>query len=233
MLPFSLSSVSEWRHTPPAWCCLRCFLPRRSFSGRRSLGFSPLWSALALAFALLSVSGSEKMRELYWGHIIYYSLGRLFLTVGLTLATSALRQHPFAKTPARGPDRKRISILRGILCLWVFLCSVNGLQGLFTFGAPLLCARTRLVFHVRFTEGIRSKRSPACIATVSLSCLLGMFAAAALTAVSYMVYRLLCFLSATDQWMAACPEAAARLLSLLDMSLPPIPRSDPLPDWET
>lgn len=218
MLPFlPLFGVGMAAHTAGMVLFALLLAAAVVFLARRSLGFSPLWSALALAFALLSVSGSEKMRELYWGHIIYYSLGSLFLTVGLTLATSALRQHPFAKTPARGPDRKRISILRGILCLWVFLCSVNGLQGLFTFGAPLLGALALDWFFTSASQMESDRNAHRRVLTaVSLSCLLGLVAGLLLTRripTWYTDYY--ASLSAPDQWMEHVLKLPRDWLTLL------------------
>ena len=51
----------------------------------RSLRFSINWSANATAVILLLLSGSDKLREMFWGHVIYYSLGLILLIVGLGL----------------------------------------------------------------------------------------------------------------------------------------------------
>ncbi len=103
--------------------------------GRRALGFSPVWTAVLTAAALLCVSGSLKMRELYWGHIIYYSLGSLFITVGLTLAARALDT-----AEADHASRRRRFLALALVCGWTFLCSMNGMQVLLTFTLPLLGA---------------------------------------------------------------------------------------------
>ncbi len=119
----------------------------------RALRFSPLWTAGTLALVLMAVSGSVKMRELYWGHIIYYSLGSLFLTVGLTLVTRWLAGasiHDPAERARKAAGRVRECVgeclVVAVTLLWLFLCSLNGLQGVFTFGGPLLGA----VVLVRF-----------------------------------------------------------------------------------
>lgn len=184
---------------------------------RRALGFSPLWTACALAFALLSVSGSEKMRELYWGHIIYYSLGSLFLTVGLTLATTALRRHASGISPSRGPDKRRAWILWGGFCLWVFLCSVNGLQGMFTFGVPLLGALAIDWFLAPASHMAADRDAHRhVLAAAALSCLLGLAAGLLVThriPTWYTDYY--ASLSAPDQWMEHVLKLPRDWLTLL------------------
>ena len=184
---------------------------------RRSLGFSPLWTALALAFALLSVSGSEKMRELYWGHIIYYSLGSLFLTVGLTLATTVLRRHTADKPRLGGPDHRRTWFLSGAFCCWVFLCSVNGLQGMFTFGVPLLGALALDWFFSPAPRGSAEKLAHQRVLTAAaLCCLIGLAAGLLLTRripTWYTDYY--ASLSAPDQWIEHLLKLPRDWLTLL------------------
>jgi hypothetical protein len=45
----------------------------------RSLKWSWTASFVAMSAVLLAVSGSDKLREIMWGHTIYYSLGLLLL----------------------------------------------------------------------------------------------------------------------------------------------------------
>lgn len=52
----------------------------------RSLKWSWPASFVAMSAVLLAVSGSDKLREIMWGHTIYYSLGLLLLFFGLGLA---------------------------------------------------------------------------------------------------------------------------------------------------
>lgn len=51
----------------------------------RGLPWTRGGSAAAAGLSLLLFSGSEKLREIFWGHVIYYSLGLLFLALGLGL----------------------------------------------------------------------------------------------------------------------------------------------------
>lgn len=45
----------------------------------RSMNFSYKWSVFGVSALFLIVSISEKLREIFWCHIIYYSLGLLLL----------------------------------------------------------------------------------------------------------------------------------------------------------
>lgn len=83
---------------------------------------------------LLLLSSSEKLREIFWGHIIYYSLGILFLLVGLALAFSTLN----AMEAPGGLFTRQALIPAAFSLLWMFLCSTNGLQALTIFAFPLL-----------------------------------------------------------------------------------------------
>ncbi len=55
----------------------------------RSAGYGVAWSSLSVFAAFMLLSGSDKLRELMWGHTIYYSLGILLLIVTLGLAIRA------------------------------------------------------------------------------------------------------------------------------------------------
>lgn len=56
------------------------------------------------AATLLLLSASDKLREIFWGHVIYYSLSLLLLLVGAALL---LRLEKLAARPARR-DRKSV-----------------------------------------------------------------------------------------------------------------------------
>lgn len=49
------------------------------------LGMRPGGACAATALSLLLFSGSEKLREIFWGHVIYYSLALFFLALALGL----------------------------------------------------------------------------------------------------------------------------------------------------
>ena len=63
---------------------------------------------------MLILSSSEKLREMMWGHVIYYSLILVLLFVGLGLAVRLLR--------------KRTPTLCILTALWAILSATNGVQ---------------------------------------------------------------------------------------------------------
>lgn len=180
---------------------------------RRALRFSPVWTAVAVASALLCVSGSEKMRELYWGHIIYYSLGSLFLTLGLALTVSALDA---ADAPA---VRRRRWTTLGAACVWIFLSSQNGLQGLLTFVFPLLGAlvleRWLTVPHPDGDAG-RGAGWGRTITACFLACAAGLVVGLALTALVPTWYTdYYSTLAGPDDWMKNLLKLPRDWLTLL------------------
>ncbi len=94
----------------------------------KSINMSWRWVSVAVAAVLLFTCSSEKLREIFWCHIIYYSLGVLFLLVGLGLVLNMLKQD-------------KISLKYHVfLFLWTTLCSINGSQSLTLYTAPVIVA---------------------------------------------------------------------------------------------
>ncbi|MCI8668057.1 MAG: hypothetical protein HFI34_00830 [Lachnospiraceae bacterium] len=94
----------------------------------KALNFSIKWIAVLLSSLLLLVSASEKLREIFWGHIIYYSLGILFLMVGAALVFRIIQWD-------------KINVLHMLaLFLWTVLCSMNGIQAIAIYALPVLAA---------------------------------------------------------------------------------------------
>lgn len=94
----------------------------------KAIGFSIKWMAVMLTSVLIMVSASEKLREIFWGHIIYYSLGILFLMVGAALVIQIIQS-----------EKLKTSHLI-FLFIWTALCSMNGVQALTIYGLPILAA---------------------------------------------------------------------------------------------
>lgn len=93
-------------------------------------------SSLAVACILMILSGSEKLREIFWGHIIYYSLGLFFLFVGLGLALKVMN---VLHTPL---GAKKISwiVYTGLFFVWGTLAAANQLEIITMFSLPMLAA---------------------------------------------------------------------------------------------
>ena len=51
----------------------------------REMHWDYRWICTTAAIFLMILSASKKLREIFWGHTIYYSLGILFLFCGLAL----------------------------------------------------------------------------------------------------------------------------------------------------
>ena len=93
----------------------------------KQLAWSKAWALYMMAAMLLLLSGSEKLREIMWGHVIYYSLGLLLLILGLALL-------------CRSDNGKRAwlsLLLLGVLTAGV---ATDGTQGLALFYVPLVGA---------------------------------------------------------------------------------------------
>ena len=94
----------------------------------RTMGLNYKWCSLVVTSVLLVVSASPKLREIFWEHIIYYSLGVLFLMLGLGLIFAIF-------------NSEKISIRHlVILYIWTALCSTNGSQALAIYCLPAIGA---------------------------------------------------------------------------------------------
>lgn len=95
----------------------------------RSMQFSWGWSAMLCAGMLLLLLGTAKLREMFFGHVIYYNLGCFFLFVGMGLFLRADRAE-------NGPWRQRA--YTALLTLWCALSALNGVFTLALFTIPLM-----------------------------------------------------------------------------------------------
>ena len=102
------------------------------------------WISFAVFVELMICSGSDKLREIFWGHTIYYSLAVLFQFVGLALLFRCLDN--YKKVDAADTDEKkknrRISmyVSMGLLGLWFALTGMNQIITIATFSLPLIGA---------------------------------------------------------------------------------------------
>ena len=117
-------------------------------------GFSLPQIFLSEAFILGMTLGSSKLREIFWGHIIYYSLGLIFLLIGAFLLMHAAKL--FEKRRALMDDGKSGTVLiirtavTGVLLLALMLfSSTDGISAMSIFTLPFLAA----IFLVHLTNG--------------------------------------------------------------------------------
>ncbi len=99
------------------------------------LDFSWNGAACATSAFFFLISGSEKIREIFFGHTIYYSLGILFLLIAFALF------RPLWEAADPLSDKHygiRFLIRYGIWMTFLFLCALNGMTTLLLCIFPLL-----------------------------------------------------------------------------------------------
>lgn len=99
----------------------------------RSMEWSWNMTLLCSGSVLLLLSSSDKMREIMWGHVIYYSLGLLILFVGLGLLLRMCRNFELEK-------RRKAYIYAALLFVFMMLGATNGLQCIAIYTLPLIAA---------------------------------------------------------------------------------------------
>ncbi|MCD8238056.1 MAG: hypothetical protein LUC92_01790 [Clostridiales bacterium] len=98
----------------------------------REMDFSYPFCAASVFSMVMCISASQKLREIFWGHIIYYSQGILFLMIGMTVLFKILKMYD------NEIKTKGFYIISGILALFVMLSATNGIQALTIFILPLI-----------------------------------------------------------------------------------------------
>ena len=105
-----------------------------------SLPISLTGTSLFLALTL----STAKMREIFWGHTIYYTLGILFLVIGtymyfrfLSLDVQARNLRKNGKSS--GPKDIRKIIVFICLSIFMLLTGLDGITGISLFTIPLVC----------------------------------------------------------------------------------------------
>jgi len=97
----------------------------------RQMKWSLSTCLLATTTFISLLLGSEKLREIFFGHIIYYSLGLFFLFIGMALVLKILDSTT---------NKNKFVILNCVLLIWCLLTGMNQLQTLTLFTIPLLGA---------------------------------------------------------------------------------------------
>ena len=112
-------------------------------------------AGLAGTGLFLSVTlASEKMREIFWGHTIYYSLGLLFLVIGTYLYARFLAAESSRKKRRKNGRKSKVALLHKLLlfvclCLFLLLTGTDGITGFTLFAIPFAGA----VFAEQFING--------------------------------------------------------------------------------
>lgn len=110
----------------------------------RSLKFNGKWISVTVAFVLIILSSSAKLREIFWGHIIYYSLGVFSLMIGLAIIFKSINAEEDIDgkncREACGMILKKQKWLYMFLFIWTVFSSANGVQSMTLYGLPILGA---------------------------------------------------------------------------------------------
>lgn len=143
----------------------------------RSMNWSVRATCSMISALLLILSGSEKLREIMWGHVIYYSLALLIICVGTGLVFR-FEKH-FAGLVSSAKKKKSIvgAVIFGALTALLFAGNAtNGFQMIAIATVPVLAG----IFAERFFDGrqklFSSSSIPAVvmILTVMVSTLCGL-----------------------------------------------------------
>lgn len=102
------------------------------------------WISVAVFTVLMICSGSEKLREIFWGHSIYYSLGVQFIFVGLALLFTHLDLHEKLRTLTEETAKKKTRI-QSIICIvllgvWFLLTCTDQIIAITIFALPVIGA---------------------------------------------------------------------------------------------
>ena len=102
----------------------------------RSLEWSQTSSFCMMSALLLILSGSDKLREIMWDHVIYYSLALLVIMTGIGLVARLSKQLSRSLSEeCTEADKKRARIKSAIYtALTVILFTGNGTNGFPIFG---------------------------------------------------------------------------------------------------
>lgn len=130
MLPFLGSlGVSMATHTIGMILFVLLFFASLFFMCR-SLSFEPHWTFLCVGTVAMILSLSEKLREIFFEHVIYYSLAAIFIYVMLGLSARIIK----------GVKCKGFWLYSAVLLVFSALVATDGLQLVATAIIPILIA---------------------------------------------------------------------------------------------
>lgn len=141
----------------------------------RQMNWKIGWISIAVSAELMLCSGSTKLREIFWGHTIYYSLGVLFLFAGLAMVFRCMKLIKRTET-FRSPDKIRKNRIRLMISMmsigiWFLLTGSDQITAITIFALPVAGA----VFCERWLDSrtkLLSKRN--LYALILLIIMLGM-----------------------------------------------------------
>ena len=110
----------------------------------RQMGWKIGWISIAVFAELMLCSGSTKLREIFWGHTIYYSLGVFFIFAGLAMIFRWKKLIKRTET-FRSPDKLRKNGIHLVLCMigisiWFLLTGSDQITAITIFALPVMGA---------------------------------------------------------------------------------------------
>lgn len=131
--------------------------------------------AVAAAALLALLLSSPKLREIFWGHTIYYSLGILFLFTGMYLYLRFLR---LCSMDGQGTGRTAIHkwLTFGVLLLFILGTGTDGVSAISIFLLPFLAAlfMERLLDASEPLISRKNGQTFALIVGFGIACVIGM-----------------------------------------------------------
>ena len=113
----------------------------------RSFKWSVSSTSLTISAFLLLLSGSDKLREMMWGHVIYYSLAILLLCVGIGLFCRISEKRVTKGMFAKGSGGWKYVILLALSAILFGGNAINGLQLMALVTLPCIaCALAEIFF---------------------------------------------------------------------------------------
>lgn len=110
----------------------------------RKMGWSWWWVSGTVFIELMICSGSVKLREIFWGHTIYYSLGILFIFVGLSLIFSRMdlfgKYDTMVAEAGQKKTKKQIIIFTVLIGIWFLLTCTDQIIAITIFALPVMAA---------------------------------------------------------------------------------------------
>lgn len=104
----------------------------------RGMGWSRNTALIALSVELIMVSSSVKLRELFWEHIIHYSLGAMLAFVLLALVFKFIKI--FEENKYSFKKDKKVTVFAVLIFLWALLSAFDGLTTLALSSIPVIGA---------------------------------------------------------------------------------------------
>ena len=136
----------------------------------REMHFSLRATAITVSVLLLTLCSSVKLREIFWNHIIYYSIGILFLVIGLFFVLHIRNLSERRQTKS---VKIQTVIFYVLLAADFIVCCTNSTTSIALFALPILGG----VFCERFLDirtPWKSRKSVTALLTL-LICAIGLY----------------------------------------------------------